>query len=210
LALVDNALLGLVQFGGLSVDENALLLKYTYYGDIDLNGQVDADDLTVFANNFGRPAGATQIDGDIDFDGDVDADDLTVFANNFGKGIGAPSAANAPVPAEATQVAVRNSTWARAAATKPVPEWLANAHELDISQMSNGVHQQQSSFMPASRAILRIEESRPVDDDLLNLLAISITADNAASIVGIADARLPVGRKNAFDSFWAQSGEGIP
>jgi hypothetical protein len=93
LNLVDNALLVLTEFGGVSVDENSLLLKYTYYGDIDLNGQVDADDLTVFANNFGRPTGAVQIDGDIDFDGDVDADDLTVFANNFGKGIGDPLAA---------------------------------------------------------------------------------------------------------------------
>ena len=71
---------------------NSILLKYTYYGDIDLNGQVDADDLTVFANNFGRLAGATQVDGDIDFNGAVNADDLTVFANNFGKGVGNPLA----------------------------------------------------------------------------------------------------------------------
>ncbi|HZO05052.1 MAG TPA: VCBS repeat-containing protein, partial [Solirubrobacterales bacterium] len=35
-------------------------------GDIDGNGTVDADDLTVFANNFGRRSGATQVDGDID------------------------------------------------------------------------------------------------------------------------------------------------
>jgi hypothetical protein len=67
-------------------------LKYTYYGDIDQNGQVDADDLTVFASNFGRASGATQIDGDIDFNGTVDADDLTVFANNFNKGVGNPLA----------------------------------------------------------------------------------------------------------------------
>jgi hypothetical protein len=37
--------------------------------------------------NFGRAAGATQVDGDIDFNGAVNADDLTVFANNFNKGV---------------------------------------------------------------------------------------------------------------------------
>jgi polyhydroxybutyrate depolymerase len=90
LTVIDNAGLGLSFFSGQSITANSILLKYTYYGDVDLNGQVDPDDLTVFANNFGRATGATQIDGDIDFDSDVDADDLTVFANNFAKGIGNP------------------------------------------------------------------------------------------------------------------------
>ena len=93
LSLVDNAVLGFSTFGGEPVDANSILLKYTYFGDIDQNGQVDADDLTVFANNFGRTSGATQVDGDIDFNGTVDADDLTVFANNFGRGVGTPLAA---------------------------------------------------------------------------------------------------------------------
>jgi hypothetical protein len=92
LSLVDNALLGLGNFSGQTVTADSILLKYTYYGDIDQNGQVDADDLTVFANNFGRTSGATQIDGDIDFNGAVNADDLTVFANNFNKGVGNPLA----------------------------------------------------------------------------------------------------------------------
>jgi hypothetical protein len=93
LSLVDNALLGLGNFSGQPVTADSILLKYTYYGDIDQNGQVDADDLTVFASNFGRASGATQIDGDIDFNGAVNADDLTVFANNFNKGVGNPVAA---------------------------------------------------------------------------------------------------------------------
>ena len=90
LVVVDNALLGLGNFSGQTVTADSILLKYTYYGDIDQNGQVDADDLTVFAGNFGRTSGATQVDGDIDFNGRVDADDLTVFANNFNKGVGSP------------------------------------------------------------------------------------------------------------------------
>jgi len=92
LAIADNAALGLGAFSGERVTANSILLKYTYYGDIDMNGQVDADDLTVFASGFGRASGATQVDGDIDFNGAVNADDLTVFANNFGRGIGSPLA----------------------------------------------------------------------------------------------------------------------
>jgi hypothetical protein len=90
LLLVDNAIAAHTDFSGQPVTANSILLKYTYYGDIDQNGQVDADDLTVFASNFGRTSGATQIDGDIDFNGAVNADDLTVFANNFNKGVGNP------------------------------------------------------------------------------------------------------------------------
>jgi T5SS/PEP-CTERM-associated repeat protein len=92
LAVVDNALLGYTTLSGQPVTADSILVKYTYYGDIDQNGQVDADDLTVFANSFGRTSGSTQVDGDIDFNGTVDADDLTVFANNFNKGVGNPLA----------------------------------------------------------------------------------------------------------------------
>jgi hypothetical protein len=106
LAVVDNALLGLSNFSGQTVTADSIVLKYTYYGDIDQNGQVDADDLTVFAGNFGRTTGATQVDGDIDFNGRVDADDLTVFANNFNKGVGGP------LVAASVQAVPEPGTWA--------------------------------------------------------------------------------------------------
>jgi len=105
LTLVDNAIAAQAEFSGQPVTANSILLKYTYYGDIDQNGQVDADDLTVFASNFGRASGATQIDGDIDFNGAVNADDLTVFANNFGKGVGNPLGAGG------VQAVPEPSTW---------------------------------------------------------------------------------------------------
>jgi hypothetical protein len=95
LVMIDNEVFGYTDFSGQTVDANSILLKYTYYGDIDANGEVNADDLTIFANNFGKATGAGQVDGDIDFDADVNADDLTIFANNFGKGVGAPLASGA-------------------------------------------------------------------------------------------------------------------
>jgi len=85
ISIVDNAVLGASDFSGEPVDANTILVKYTVFGDLDHNGRVDADDLTIFANNFGRSFGATQVDGDVDFNGTVDGDDLTVFANNFGR-----------------------------------------------------------------------------------------------------------------------------
>jgi hypothetical protein len=193
LALVDNAILSLVQFGGLVVDENSLLLKYTYYGDIDLNGQVDADDLTVFANNFGRPAGATQIDGDIDFDGDVDADDLTVFANNFGRGIGAPLAAAAAPKGEGRST--KDESVAAAPAGRP---GLASAATL-------GTTAGLSSSAAASGATGRLPASAVSDDLLLDLLAETITADVlATSSSSLADARLAALRRaSAADALWA-------
>jgi hypothetical protein len=121
LAVVDNAVLGLTNFSGQPVTANSILLKYTYYGDIDQNGQVDADDLTVFANNFGRIfiEGATQVDGDIDFNGAINADDLTIFANNFLKGVGNPLAAASiqAVPEPATIVLTLAAAIAIAIAT---------------------------------------------------------------------------------------------
>jgi Glutamine amidotransferases class-II len=49
-------------------------------GDINEDGQVNAADLTVFAENFGLSG-----DGDLDFDGDVDGADLAALAGSYGK-----------------------------------------------------------------------------------------------------------------------------
>ena len=118
-SLVDNALLGLHRLSRpRPVTANSILLKYTYYGDIDQNGQVDADDLTVFASNFGRTSGATQVDGDIDFNGAVNADDLTVFANNFNKGVGNPLAAASGRPVSRTSFP--SSAWERTLREAPL------------------------------------------------------------------------------------------
>jgi Ca2+-binding RTX toxin-like protein len=86
IGFVDNSIFGLETFSGQAVDENSILIKYTYVGDIGLNGQVEADDVTIFGNNFGALAGRFWGHGDFDYDGDVDADDLTPIANNLGKG----------------------------------------------------------------------------------------------------------------------------
>jgi hypothetical protein len=91
LGVVSNASLGYGEWRGVSgLGPSDTLVLCTYYGDVDLNGRVDPDDVSVFGDSYGKFAGtATWVDGDTDFDGDVDPDDLSVFADNYGKSLGA-------------------------------------------------------------------------------------------------------------------------
>jgi hypothetical protein len=52
-------------------------------GDFDDDGFVDADDLTIWKNNYGASTGATSSTGDADFDGDVDGADFLAWQRNF-------------------------------------------------------------------------------------------------------------------------------
>lgn len=69
-------------FDGVAVDKNSVLVKYTYNGDMDLNGKIDADDYFRIDNGFVR--GLTGYgNGDLDFNGKVDADDYFLIDNAF-------------------------------------------------------------------------------------------------------------------------------
>jgi hypothetical protein len=91
-------------FDGLAADANAILIKYTYNGDADFSGKIDADDY--FKIDKGFLVGATGYrNGDFDYSGSVDADDYflidSAYLNQSGVlGIGEPaSAAAVPEPA---------------------------------------------------------------------------------------------------------------
>jgi subtilisin family serine protease len=75
-------------FDGQSVDQNTILVKYTWNGDMDLSGQVDSDDyFRIDAGFVARLAGYRN--GDLDFSGIVDADDYflidAAFTSQTGK-----------------------------------------------------------------------------------------------------------------------------
>src|SRR6185295_18228904 len=53
--------------GGDAVPLSSILVKYTYYGDTDLNGQVTGDDFTNFLAGFNGQAPATWLYGDFDY-----------------------------------------------------------------------------------------------------------------------------------------------
>jgi hypothetical protein len=86
-------------FGGMSVDGTAVLIRYTYYGDANIDGAVDSVDFNNLASNFGG-SGKSWSQGDSNYDGVVDTTDFNLLASNFGKTLAAEVASpvGSPVP----------------------------------------------------------------------------------------------------------------
>jgi hypothetical protein len=61
---------------------------YTYYGDANLDGQVDVTDLGALATNW-QNSGVWSA-GDFNYDGFVDVTDLGALATNWQQGVGNP------------------------------------------------------------------------------------------------------------------------
>ena len=74
-----------------------IIIKYTYYGDADLNGTVDLDDF--FLMSFGSSDG--WLFGDFDYSGSVDLDDLYLWSVNQGQ-TGLSGGGASPVPEPST------------------------------------------------------------------------------------------------------------
>src|SRR2546425_13175270 len=75
--------LGLSTFSGRNVDTTSLLLRYTLYGDSNLDGTVDTLDFNQLVTNFGA-ADATWTRADWDYNSTVDTLDFNELASNFG------------------------------------------------------------------------------------------------------------------------------
>ena len=67
---------------GLAAD--TILVKYTRYGDINLDGKVDFKDLVILSRNYGA-AGTTWAQGDLNYDSKTDFSDLVLLSRNYGK-----------------------------------------------------------------------------------------------------------------------------
>jgi autotransporter-associated beta strand protein len=65
-----------------------VLVRYTYLGDADLNGQVDVNDLGALATAW-QTTGLWK-DGDFDYNNSVDVNDLGLLATNWQAGVGNP------------------------------------------------------------------------------------------------------------------------
>jgi autotransporter-associated beta strand protein len=80
---VGNAVLGLSNFEGVGgLTSSDVLLKYTYFGDADLSGNVNLDDFTLFLNGY-QNGGTTWLRGDFDYNGVVTLDDFTLFLYGY-------------------------------------------------------------------------------------------------------------------------------
>jgi fibronectin-binding autotransporter adhesin len=70
-------------FDGQTVSNTDVLVKYTYYGDANLDGHVDGTDYSVIDTNNGMTSGALWSQGDFNYDGKVDGSDYSLIDNTF-------------------------------------------------------------------------------------------------------------------------------
>jgi GH18 family chitinase len=71
---------GLTSFDTNSVLTTDVLIKYTYYGDANLDGQVDGSDYTLIDNGFHNHLTGWS-NGDFNYDGRIDGSDYTLIDN---------------------------------------------------------------------------------------------------------------------------------
>jgi len=88
-------------FGGLSADANSILVKYTLVGDLDLDGDVDADDYSRIDAGYAQHLSGYW-NGDLDYNGRINADDFfaidRAFSSPLNQRAGALIAPSAAVP----------------------------------------------------------------------------------------------------------------
>jgi hypothetical protein len=75
-------------FSGQAVDATTVLVKFTYLGDADLDGDVDVNDLGKLASSWQTAGPWTS--GDFDYDGSIGVNDLGMLATNWQAGVGSP------------------------------------------------------------------------------------------------------------------------
>ena len=102
---VANTSAQLASYGGQTFppgDFSQIIYKFTYGGDANLDGVVNALDFNALATNFGVSNNTFWTAGDFSYDGVVNTLDFTILATNFGRGtlspLGAPLALGTAVP----------------------------------------------------------------------------------------------------------------
>jgi hypothetical protein len=83
----EASALNVTTFAGLPVDSTSALLKLTFAGDTDLDGDVDVADLGRLATSWHNPS--DWFGGDFDYNGTVDVNDLGLLASNWQAGVSA-------------------------------------------------------------------------------------------------------------------------
>jgi len=82
-ALGSTSLVAVATYDGSLAVAAPVTVTAAYPGDVDFDGKVDLDDLTILGTFYNLPGGATWSMGDFDGDGDVDLDDLTVLGTFY-------------------------------------------------------------------------------------------------------------------------------
>jgi hypothetical protein len=117
----DNVVAGLTS--------GQLEIKYTLYGDVNLDGVVNADDFTILVGNLGKAVTGWD-EGDFNYDGAVNADDFTAMLGNLGK-----QASGADITLPAADLAAIDAFAAANGLLADVPE-PASANLLSLGALS--------------------------------------------------------------------------
>jgi fibronectin-binding autotransporter adhesin len=114
--LSGSAIFG--SFDGVNVNDGDVLVKYTYDGDADLNGVVNAADYIQIDNGFTNHLSGWY-NGDFNYDGVINGDDYTLIDNAFNT---QGSASLAAVPAGPLAMVASNTDQIAGAGSSVVPE----------------------------------------------------------------------------------------
>ncbi len=91
-------------FAGQTVDATSVLVKFTFAGDADLNGRIDADDYFRIDSNYNKTGNPAYARGDFNFDGRVDGDDyFLIDSNDLANAPPAAAPLALPKPADAIE-----------------------------------------------------------------------------------------------------------
>ncbi len=118
-------------FNGVDVDNTAVLMSYTRYGDANLDKLVNLQDFNRLAANFGA-TDAVWSQGDFNYDTIVNLQDFNRLAANFGLSAGA----------EGT---VDPEDWSALASVVPEPAWLSCGGVLAMLARSGRTRRQRKS-----------------------------------------------------------------
>jgi autotransporter-associated beta strand protein len=77
--------LALGSFSGETVNADSVLIKYTYFGDSNLDGFVNDTDFSLFSSNYGTNGGSNPwLNGDYNHDGFVNDTDFALWSASYG------------------------------------------------------------------------------------------------------------------------------
>ena len=74
---------GATAFDGQTVTNTDVLVKYTYYGDANLDGQVNSTDYTMIDNSVNQDINTGWQNGDFNYDNNINGDDYSLIDNAF-------------------------------------------------------------------------------------------------------------------------------
>jgi autotransporter-associated beta strand protein len=104
LGFAEASTLAISTFSGQNLDTDAVVVRYTYYGDANVDGVVNALDFNALASSYGSTG--SWVNGDSNYDGQINSLDFDAVSLNFNRNIAAAPALGSVVPEPIVATAV--------------------------------------------------------------------------------------------------------